>query len=122
MRKYFLFIFLISSNLVYGQSLVRKAQNSFDDAQQFVRQNIFDEAIKHLNAAIKADPKFQQAYLQLGEIYKRTRNTQKAKENYRMAVSAAVVENPNIYFILGETELQTGDYAQAKQNFETFLN
>lgn len=122
MRRYFLLMLFISSNLVQGQSLVRKAQNSFDDAQQFVRQNIFDEAIKHLNAAIKADPKFQQAYLQLGEIHKRTRNTQKAKENYRLAVSAAVVENPNIYFILGETELQTGDYAQAKQNFEMFLN
>jgi len=121
MRRYFLLILLISSNLVYGQSLVKRAQNSFDDAQQFVRQNIFDEAIKHLNAAVKADPKFQQAYWQLGDIYKRLRNTQKAKENYRLAVSAAPVENGSIYFLLGETELQTGDYAQAKASFESFL-
>ncbi len=27
-----------------------------------------------------------------------------------------------VYFLLGETELQTGDYLQAKQSFETFLN
>lgn len=121
MSRYFLFILLISSNLVYGQSLIRKAQNSFDDAQQFVRQNIFDEAIKHLNAAVKADPKFQKAYWQLGDIYKRIRNTQKAKENYRLVVGSAPVENANIYFLLGETELQTGDYAQAKQSFESFL-
>lgn len=121
MRKYFLLIFLCFNQLVYGQSTVRKAQNSYEDAQQYVRQNVFDEAIKHLNNAVKFDPKFQQAYLQLGDIYKRIRNIQKAKENYRLAVNAAPVENPNIYFILGETELQTGDYVQAKQNFETFL-
>ena len=119
MRRYLLFIFFIVCNVAFGQSLVKKAQNSFDDAQQYVRQNIFDEAIKHLNAAVKADPKFQQAYGQLGDIYKRLKNTQKAKEYYRLAVNAAPVENASVYFLLGETELQTGDYLQAKQSFET---
>ena len=121
MRSYIFLLLFCFSNFVYSQSTIKKAQNSFEDAQQYVRQNVFDEAIKHLNDAIKADPKFQTAYLQLGDIYKRLRNTQKAKENYRLAVNSAPVENPNIYFILAETELQTGDYAQAKQNFQNFL-
>ena len=77
MRK-FLLIFLCLSQFVYGQSTIKKAQNSFEDAQQYVRQNVFDEAIKYLNDAVKADPKFQRAYLQLGDIYKRLRNIQKA--------------------------------------------
>ncbi|WAC39950.1 OmpA family protein [Pedobacter sp. SL55] len=121
MRRYLFLIFFCFSISVFGQSTIKKAQNSYEDAQQFVRQNIFDEAIKHLNDAIKADPKFQNAYLQLGDIYKRLRNVQKAKENYRLAVAAAPIENPNTYFILGETELQTGDYTQAKTNLENFL-
>ncbi len=121
MRSYFILIFLVLSSPIYSQSTNRKAQNSFDDAQQFVRQNIFGEAIKHLDNAIKIDPKFQQAYLQLGDIYKRVRNIQKAKENYRIAVSVAAVEHAATYFILAETELQTGDYLPAKQNFEVFL-
>ncbi len=121
MRNFFLLTFLLLSGVVYGQSNNRKAQNNFDDAQQFVRQNIFDEAIKHLNAAVKADPTFQKAYLQLGDIYKRTRDLQKAKENYKMAVNVAPVENASLYFILGEAELQTGDYLQAKQSLEQFL-
>jgi outer membrane protein OmpA-like peptidoglycan-associated protein len=121
MRSYILFLLVILNTLSYGQSTNRKAQNSYDDAQQFYRQNVFDEAIKHLNEAIKADPNFQKAYFQLGDIYKRTRNTQKAKESYRLAVSVAPVENFGAYYILGETELQTGDYTQAKQSFETFL-
>ncbi len=121
MRSYFLLIFLVLSSSAFGQSTNRKAQNSFDDAQQFVRQNIFGEAIKYLDNAIKIDPKFQQAYLQLGDIYKRVRNIQKAKENYRIAVSVAPVAHATTYFILGESELQTGDYLPAKQNFEVFL-
>lgn len=121
MRIYFFFLFLAISQTLYGQSNNRKAQNNFDDAQQFVRQNIFNEATKHLDAAVKADPNFQKAYLQLGDIYKRTRDLQKAKENYRMAVKVAAVENASLYFILGETELQTGDYAQAKQSLEQFV-
>lgn len=122
MCRYFLLIFtLLFSVIAFGQSNVKKAQTSYEDAQQFVRQNIFDEAIKNLNDAIKADPKFQRAYLQLGDIYKRLRNLQKAKENYRLAIKAATPESPNTYFILGETELQTGDYKEAKENFQHFI-
>ena len=121
MRRYFLFILLSFGFSAYGQSTIKKAQNSFEDAQQFVRQNIFDEAIKNLNDAVKADPQFQKAYLQLGDIYKRIRNTQKAKENYRLAIKVATVENANAYFLLGETELQTGDYIAAKSSFEHFI-
>ena len=122
MRRYFLIILFYLSSSVYSQSNIKKAQTSFEDAQQFVRQNVFDEAIKHLNDAVKADTNFQNAYLQLGDIYKRLRNTQKAKENYRLAIRSAAPQNPNTYFILAETELQTGDYVQAKHNFENFLN
>lgn len=122
MCRYFLLIFTsLFSIVAFAQSNVKKAQNSYEDAQQFVRQNIFDEAIKNLNDAVRADPNFQKAYLQLGDIYKRLRNIQKAKENYRLAVKAAPLESPNTYFILGETELQTGDYREAKESFENFI-
>jgi outer membrane protein OmpA-like peptidoglycan-associated protein/Tol biopolymer transport system component len=121
MRSCFFSILLFCANLVYGQSLVKKAQSSYDDAQQFVRQNIFDEALKNLNLAVTLDPKFQKAYLQLGDIYRRLRIIDKAKENYRKAIAAAPVEDFSLYYTLAETELQTGDYEQAKRNFELFL-
>ncbi len=121
MRKILFLFFLILNGVVYGQSLNKKAQKSYDDAQQYVRQNIFDDAIAHLNDAVKADPAFQKAYLQLADIYKRTKNLNEAKQNYRLAASAAQVESAAIYYLLAETELNTGDYAQAKANFQLFL-
>lgn len=121
MRNYLLIFLSLLALHVNAQSPIRKAQNSFDDAQQFVRQNIFDEALKNLDAAVKADPKFQLAYIQLGVLYKRLKNNEKAKENFRQAVNVAPVSDPVLYFTLGELELQTGDYIASKKTLSIFL-
>lgn len=119
--------FIVSFLLIFGVlnvkaqvSTVKKAQDNFEDAQQYLRQNIYDEAIKYLDAAVKADPKFQFAYIQLGDIYRRMKSHPKAKENYRKAVSSAPSLDARIYYVLGESELLTGDYAEAKVNFLKF--
>lgn len=101
-------------------STIKKAQNSFEDAQQYLRQQIYDEGIKHLDEAIKADPKFQLAYIQLGDVYKRLKNFQKAIDNYRKAISAATTVETRIYYALGESELLSGAYEKAKVNFGLF--
>ncbi len=98
----------------------KKAQESFEDAQQYLRQNIYDEGIKYLSEAIKADPKFQLAYIQLGDLYRRLKDYTKAKENYKKAISSATGVDPRIYYVLGESELLTGDYVNAKANFLSF--
>jgi outer membrane protein OmpA-like peptidoglycan-associated protein/Tol biopolymer transport system component len=101
-------------------SSIRKAQENYEDAQQYIRQNIFDEAIKFLDLAVKADPKFQMAYIQLGDIYHRLRDYPKAKENYQKAVNAQAEVEPRIFFVLGESQLLSGDYTNAKASFLTF--
>lgn len=122
MNKYLILFFCVLTALgARAQSSpVKKAQNSFDDAQQYLRQNIYDEGIKYLEEAIKADPKFQMAYIQLGDVYRRMKNQQKAKENYARAVSVAPTVEPRIYYVLGESELLTGAYADAKKHFESY--
>ncbi|WP_199140314.1 OmpA family protein [Pedobacter sp. ASV12] len=101
-------------------SAVKKAQNSFDDAQQYLRQNIYDEGIKYLEEAVKADPKFQLAYIQLGDVYRRMKDHGKAKANYAKAVASAPTVEARVYYVLGESELLTGDYANAKKHFESY--
>lgn len=120
MKKYLLyFICCISLCAKAQNSTNKKAQDSFEDAQQYIRQNIFDEAIQQLELAVKADPKFQQAYIQLGDIYKRLKNYPIAKEKYQKAISSALTE-ARIYYVLGECELLSGDYLAAKNNFLIF--
>jgi outer membrane protein OmpA-like peptidoglycan-associated protein/tetratricopeptide (TPR) repeat protein len=121
MNKYLFFFFCwvaLSANA--QNSPVKKAQDNFDDAQQYLRQNIYDEGIKFLDEAVKADPKFQLAYIQLGDIYKRLKDYPKAKINYQKAVNAAPNIETRIYYVLAESQLLSGDYIAAKANLLLF--
>lgn len=121
MNKYVLiFLCCISYSANAQNSTNKKAQESFDDAQQYLRQNIYDQGIKFLDDAVKTDPKFQLAYIQLGDIYRRLKIIENAKINYRKAIISAPSIDPRIYYVLGESELLTGDYVQAKNNFLLF--
>jgi outer membrane protein OmpA-like peptidoglycan-associated protein/Tol biopolymer transport system component len=121
MSKYLILLFCFVFFSAQAQnSINKKAQESFDDAQQYLRQNVYDEGIKYLDEAIKADPKFQMAYIQLGDLYRRLKNHAKAKENYKKAISSAPNIEPRIYYVLGESELATGEYAPAKANLLLF--
>ena len=121
MYRYLIFVLLgIAFSAKAQNSPIKKAQESFEDAQQFLRQNIYDDGIKFLDEAVKADPKFQLAYIQLGDVYRRLKNHAKAKENYQKAVGSAPTIDPRIYYVLGESQILTGDYANAKPNFILF--
>jgi outer membrane protein OmpA-like peptidoglycan-associated protein/Tol biopolymer transport system component len=113
-------LFFVGFSANAQNSPIKKAQESFEDAQQFLRQNIYDDGIKFLDQAVKADPKFQLAYIQLGDVYRRLKNHHKARENYQAAINSATNIDPRIYFVLGESQLLTGAYAAAKGNFELF--
>jgi outer membrane protein OmpA-like peptidoglycan-associated protein/Tol biopolymer transport system component len=123
MNKYLL-LFLCCINFIAKaqNSANKKAQESFEDAQQYIRQNIFDEGIKQLEAAVKADSKFQQAYIQLGDVHKRLKNYAVAKEKYQKAIGSAPNISTKVYYDLAECELLSGDYLAAKTNFLNFKN
>ncbi|MES2447475.1 MAG: OmpA family protein [Bacteroidota bacterium] len=121
MTKFITFLCcLIAFSANAQNSTNKKAQESFEDAQQYLRQNIFDDGIKFLDEAVKLDPKFQLAYIQLGDIYRRLKDHSKAKLNYQKAVNSAATIEPRIYYVLAESELLSGDYAKAKANFLLF--
>lgn len=121
MYRCLLFLFLsITFSASAQNSINKKAQAHFDDAQQYLRQNIYDEGIKYLDEAVKADPKFQLAFIQLGDVYRRLKNYNKAKENYQNAVKSSATIDSRIYFVLAEAELLTGDYALAKADLLIF--
>ena len=117
MNKFLFFLLGVFAFQANAQtSSVKRAQESYEDAQQFLRQSAYDEGIKYLDQAIKADPKFQAAYIQLGDVYRKIKQLSKAVENYRKAIASSAVINPRIYFVLGESELFTGKYEEAKSS------
>ncbi len=122
MNKLIAFLLICCTWEVNAQtSAIKKAQENYEDAQQFLRQSAYDEGIKYLDQAIKADPKFQAAYLQLGDVYRKTKQFQKAIDNYKKAISSApATVETRVYFTMGESELLTGQYEQSKTSLLQF--
>lgn len=121
MNKFLVFLFFCFTFQVSAQtSSIKRAQESYNDAQQYLRQNAYDEGIKYLDQAVKADPKFQAAYIQLGDVYRKIKQLPKAVANYRNAISSGVAVDTRIYYVLGECELLTGHYERAKANLLQF--
>lgn len=124
MKKLLLVLFLFPLFHTFAQnSTVKRAQENYEDAQQYLRQGAYEEGISYLNLAIKADPKFHLAYTQLGDVYKRLKQLPKAIEYYKKAISVQSTNSDfRFLFNLGETELGSGLYKDAKSHFLQFQN
>ncbi|RZK41684.1 MAG: hypothetical protein EOO90_10030 [Pedobacter sp.] len=114
-------VFCILSFKAIGQnSTVKKAQERYEDAQQFLRQSAYDEGIKYLDEAVKYDPKFQLAHIQLGDVYRRIKELPKAITHYKLAIASAAEVDSRIFYVLGESELLTGNYNDAKVSLSNY--
>lgn len=102
-------------------SNVKKAQSSFQKAQTYLQADAYDQAITSLNDAVSADPKFQFAFIQLGDLHRRLKAFGPAKTAYRQAIALNNEGDPRIYYGLAESEINTGEYTDALNNITLFL-
>jgi outer membrane protein OmpA-like peptidoglycan-associated protein/tetratricopeptide (TPR) repeat protein len=122
-REIVLLAFLItiwSVDIQAQESANRKAQQNFEYAQKALQNRDYDNAAKQLEDAVTADPSFQAALLQLGDVYKLQRSFGKAKANYLKAVNLPGKVDARNYYSLGQVQLNTGDYAGARQSLLLF--
>lgn len=124
MKKTLLLFFLLFI-AIYADaqtSSIKKAQTNFDKAQEFLKQDNYNLAISALLESVKEDPSFQFAYIQLGDINRRTKNFEAAKIAYTSALNlGAEKADPRLFYGLAESELNTGDYSNALQHIELFI-
>lgn len=129
MRKTFLLLFLIGLSITVLDMAARaqnssngQAQRSFNNAQGFLDKGAYDDAVVQLKEAINRDPNFQMAYLQLGDIYRRLKSYDKSKETYIAALALNKPVDVRVYYSLGESQLLSGDYAEAQNHLNRFIN
>jgi len=115
-------IMMMASGQVSAQeSTVRKAQQNFEQAQKSLQNRDYDAAIKYLQDAAAADPAFQLAFVQLGDVFRLKRDFDKAKSNYQKAITiSGAATDARVYYSLGDVELKSGDYANAGKHLKTF--
>ncbi|WP_448103867.1 OmpA family protein [Pedobacter panaciterrae] len=124
MKKTLLLFFLLFVVVHAGAQTtnIKKAQTNFDKAQNYLKQDNYDLAVSALLETVKEDPSFQFAFIQLGDINRRTKNFDAAKTAYLNALNlGADKADPRLYYGLAESELNTGDYLNALKHIELFI-
>jgi outer membrane protein OmpA-like peptidoglycan-associated protein/Tol biopolymer transport system component len=122
-RLYLLLLLSFAVQHLNAQSsAIKKAQTSFEKGQENLRAGDYEASISNLQEAVKADPKFQFAYIQLGDINRKIKAYDAAKTAYLLALGLGNVADPRIFYGLAEAEINTGSYEQALQHITLFLN
>lgn len=119
LTAFFIFCFLLPASA--QQKINRKAQSSYDKAQIALRQLDYDTAVQYLTLATSQQTDFQQAYIQLGDIYRKKGRFKQAIPNYLRAVEISNDFSAQILFSLGESELAIGSYDEALKHLQEYL-
>lgn len=99
----------------------KKAIKKYNEARALFDSRQSEMALESLDAAIKADPNFVEAWLMKGVLNEEKRDYPGARAAYEKAAEINPQFFPNVFYNLGRIEMDNGDYADAKGNFETFL-
>ncbi len=125
--KYLSFIILLITlaGSVFAQkeysSSVPKAVRAFETALKLYDERMNEKALEQAEEAIKADPKFVEAYMLKANILSDLKQSEKAIAAYKDAIAVNPDFFPNNYFSLAVEQYRSGLYADAKTNFEKFL-
>jgi OmpA-OmpF porin, OOP family len=102
----------------------KKAIKHYEASAEFFKVRKFEEGMEQLFKAIDADENFAEAHYRIAQTYTIYAEKAEAVKYYRNVVKVA----PNnalfktSYFYLATDEMEKGDYKQAKEYAQTFLN
>lgn len=115
---------LLASSVLMSQELHTRsnraltAYNEGKEAYDFINYN---KAEKLLFEAIGHDPDFIEAHLLLAELSKDLRKFEQSKQAYAEVMSIDSTFFPPAWYAYGEVEFALGNYAEARANFQAYL-
>lgn len=121
-----LLIFVCTFSETRAQTLStsnKKAIKLYEEAYALINQRKFEPATELLEAAVKKDPDFAEAHLELGSVYKLLLQHDKAKAHFKRASELKPDAKSMIgaYFVTGEYYFNDGDYEKAMLYFNKVL-
>ncbi|RYZ92487.1 MAG: tetratricopeptide repeat protein, partial [Sphingobacteriaceae bacterium] len=99
----------------------KQAIKHFTAANRHMDNRLYDDAIAELKEAVKDDPSFIEANIQLADMWRFKRNYKQAAEYYNKALAINPEFNRAVYLKLGEVEINEAQYQQARQHLEKYL-
>ncbi len=125
MMKYILITLLLFGNVVLAQQKYtttnKLAIRYYEKASSLLDLNNFAEALLELKGAVKADEKFNEAYILTGDVNRVLHEYKTAIDAYTLAYKINPDFAPERYYYLAECELRTGLYQQSLDHYNLYL-
>jgi len=118
--SFFLAVFAYAQQGQYSTT-DKQAIKHFALANESIDSHEFDVAITELQQAIQADPKFIEAHLQLGDVFRLMQQNKPAIEQYLAVISLNPDFSRAVYLKLGEIEISDAQYEQSQQHLTKYL-
>jgi len=97
-----------------------EAVDAYNKGLEAARSGRLQDALMSFQDAIRKDPDFVQAHLNLGIVYEKLGQGSQAKKEYQ-EVLRIEPQNPKAHYRIGMMEFLRKDYSAAKEDFETAL-
>ncbi len=117
---FFVCCFLSLNAYAQKPSANKKAQSAFVEASKALRLQDHKRAEKMLLEAVAHDATFATAWQQLGDIYRKKEQYEKAVPAYEQVLQTDPALTSLTYFGLGESLLFIGQYESARQQLEKY--
>ncbi len=120
--------FLIVSNELLGQpgrpltTSSRRARVAYERALEAYRLADYQTALDALSAALDRDEAFLEAHLLKAEIHQSQGDFQQSIDPYRRIIELDSLFYPAAFFYLGKSFWHTGQYNEAENALEAFMN
>jgi outer membrane protein OmpA-like peptidoglycan-associated protein len=129
LRRFILaiFIYQISFFVCSGQGQQRlstqnkRAEKWFYTAIDSYQEKNTAKALAEIKKAIELDPSFTDAFILQGDILADDQQFEAAIDSYQLAIKTDNPFSPSLYIILAGTQKRTGRYADARLNYQRFL-
>lgn len=96
------------------------AKIHYQSAQQFLAASNYDEAVSHLKMATSMEPRFLDAWAELGRTYLKIKNYQGSIDAYQRALELSP-DNTAFYAALGRAYLQIENLDKAEEYYQRLI-
>ncbi|HTF05613.1 MAG TPA: tetratricopeptide repeat protein [Bacteroidia bacterium] len=100
----------------------KKATKAYNMAMQHMDLRQYDQALAELAKAKKEDPDFVEAYLLQATLHMELRQWAEAEVEFKKSFALNPNFFPPAYYDCAQAEMKQGKYAEAKTDFQTFLD
>ena len=94
----------------------KKTQEAYKKAYAYVQQNELDLAIQSFQKLIKKTPEFINAYIQLGYLYERLQQNDKALSSFKQSLEIAPDYHPKVHMAIARIAMKN---KYGRDNLET---